>query len=76
MLKLFKIQPGKKAEAIFFSCKRQAKKKRDDLVEGGKIGVVVMRGPDHYRGESFNVSTQTRPTMGSRRRQRQHHGRI
>ena len=67
MLKLFKIQPGKKVDAIFFSCKRQAKKKRDDLREGGNMSVVVMRGPDHYRGESFNVPVGNRPASRSRR---------
>lgn len=75
MLRLFKIQPGKNADAIYFSCKRRAKKKRDDMTEEGKVDIVVMRGPDHYRGESFNVPTRVRPPAGLRRR-RPYHGRL
>lgn len=51
-LRLFKIY------AQYFQEKRYAKLFRDEINIGG-AGAVVMRGPDHWRGESFNVSKQT-----------------
>lgn len=63
-LKLFKIEYGK--TLTYFDNKRLARRARDQLVEGGAFNIVVMRGPDHYRGESFNVSNQM-PKLGRRR---------
>ena len=57
-LKLFKIQPTKKDEPLYFHDKKLAKRKRDLLVD--KIGqpVIIMRGPDHWKGETFGQSEQ------------------
>lgn len=46
-LALFKIVDGN--VATHFSHKEDAKTARD-----AGTGLVVMRGPDHWRGESFN----------------------
>lgn len=56
-LKLFKIDDGN--EPVYFNSKRAAKHKRDTLREEGRTGVVVMRGPDHRKGESFNKSERS-----------------
>lgn len=48
-LALFKTMEG--SVATHFSHKVDAKAARD-----AQGGVVVMRGPDHWRGESFNRS--------------------
>ena len=48
-LALFKVVDGDKA--YHFSDKQAAKAQRDKLP-----GAVVMRGPDHWKGESFNTS--------------------
>ena len=64
-LRLFKIQPTKKAEPVYFQHKQQARAHRDQLLADG-ISTVVMRGPDHWRGESFNVSKNT---PGARQRE-------
>ncbi len=58
--KLFKLSVGTGLE--FFQSKRAAKKVCDKLNEDRKRAgsplFVVMRGPDHWLGESFNVSHQ------------------
>lgn len=46
-LALFKVVDGN--VATHFSHKEDAKAARDEVK-----GMVVMRGPDHWRGESFN----------------------
>lgn len=51
MLRLFKIQDGKKS--IYFDNKRLAKRKRDQMIDEGKT-VTVRRGPDHRKGETFD----------------------
>lgn len=51
-LKLFKIDDGN--EPVYFNSKRAAKHKRDILHAEGRTDIVVMRGPDHRKGESFN----------------------
>ena len=53
MLRLFKVDPDGKTP-VYFSNKRQAKAARDKLREEGHEKAVIMRGPDHIRGESFN----------------------
>lgn len=55
-LRLFKVLEGDKPHYFFH--KGMAKKFRDALIEAGK-SAVIMRGPDHRKGESFNVSEQT-----------------
>ena len=64
MLRLFKIMKGD--EPVYFNNKRLAKLERDALIAEGKQA-VVMRGPDHWKGESFNVSSKT-PKSGKRAR--------
>ncbi len=64
-LKLFKIESGKML--TYFDNKRLAKRARDQMIEGGASNIVVMRGPDHRRGESFNVSKQM-PKQNLKRR--------
>lgn len=61
-LRLFKIEAG--GDPVYFDNKRLAKRERDLMHDQGKTGVVVMRGPDHRRGESFNVSSQTERSHG------------
>lgn len=63
-LRLFKIEHGK--TLTYFDVKSLAKRARNQLIKGGASNIVVMRGPDHYRGESFNVSNQM-PKLGRRR---------
>jgi len=71
-LRLFKIEVGSytfqgKAvdEAVlYFDNKRLAKRERDRLLDDGRTGIVVTRGPDHRKGESFNVSEQTERSHG------------
>ena len=50
--RLFKVI-GADGKPRYFKHKQMAKGYRDE------VGGVVMRGPDHRRGESFNVSQQT-----------------
>lgn len=57
MLKLFKVMKGDRA--VYFEDKQTAKRERDALRAATNADTVVMRGPDHWRGESFNVSTRT-----------------
>lgn len=56
-LKLFKIVVGK--EPFYFNRKVDAKRARDDLLLNTSDR-VVMRGPDHWRGESFNKTSSKR----------------
>ena len=63
-LRLFKIEAG--ADPVYFDSKRVAKHERDKLIDDGKTGIVVMRGPDHKRGESFNVSQQMERSHGKK----------
>jgi len=74
-LRLFKIEvvgsyryEGKNVDGVvlYFDNKRLAKRERDRLLDDGKTGVVVMRGPDHRRGESFNVSKQMARSEGKK----------
>ena len=65
---LYKIKHGA-SQPVYFKDKRAAKMHRDDLVENGvKEVVVIMRGPDHWKGESFNKTTNTPSTQKGRRR--------
>jgi len=63
-LKLFKVVPPGAEGAFCFQNKRKAKKMRDTIREAcneaAKQKIVIMRGPDHWRGESFNKSRRTR----------------
>ena len=59
-LKLFKVGSYMPA---YFQSKRAAKRWRDktsDMLVSSEPRFVVMRGPDHWRGESFNKSKRTR----------------
>lgn len=56
MQRLFKVMVEGKPE--YFDHKKLAKIRRDRAY-GPENGGVVMRGPDHWKGESFNVSEQT-----------------
>ena len=56
MQRLFKIVVEGKPE--YFDNKTVAKIRRDRVANGG----VLMRGPDHWKGESFNISKQTPKT--------------
>lgn len=60
-LKVFKVTVEDKPE--FFQSKGLAKIRRDRAHAPKDAGRVVMRGPDHWRGESFN---KTKRTRGSR----------
>jgi hypothetical protein len=53
VLKLFKVHPDKSVQPEYFRDKLAAKAKRDKLREDGFPKAAVLRGPDHYRGESF-----------------------
>jgi hypothetical protein len=53
MKRLFKVV--KEGESVFFRAKEGAKEFRDQIK-----GAVVMRGPDHGLGESFNTSPKMR----------------
>lgn len=57
MLKLFKVVSPRFAEPSYFWDKMVAKNFRDELEPAN---LKVMRGPDHWRGESFNKSTRMR----------------
>ena len=65
-MQLFKIQPETYMAPVFFSDQRRAKIYRETLREEGFKDVVIMRGPDHRRGESFNTVT-TMPKNRSKR---------
>jgi len=55
MLKLFKIQVNRKADPLYFDSKRVARYRRERLREElGVEDIPIMRGPDHWRGESYN----------------------
>ena len=56
MQRLFKVVVEGKPE--YFDHKQLAKTRRDQVDNGG----VLMRGPDHWKGESFNISKQTPKT--------------
>ena len=56
-LKLFKVVTPTYQEPQYFQSKAAAKQERDNL---RPANLVVMRGPDHWRGESFNKSRQMR----------------
>ena len=56
---IFKVVPGPKAKPHYFQNKGAAKKVRDLSTGYGGL-CVVMRGPDHWRGESFNTTKRTR----------------
>lgn len=56
--RIFKVlTPG--FDPRYFRYKSQAKRLRDTMIQDQGRTSVVCRGPDHWRGESFNVSTQT-----------------
>ncbi len=55
-LNIFKVEAKTPA---YFQNKGEAKKVRD-LGNGYGGVLVVMRGPDHWRGESFNTTKRTR----------------
>ncbi len=63
-LKLFKVVPPGAKGAFCFNHKPDAKKMRDTIREACNKAaaqrIVVMRGPDHWRGESFNTTKRTR----------------
>lgn len=52
-LKLFKLIDAE-GEPVYFDNKRLAKRKRDELREEMEGDIIIMRGPDHRKGESFN----------------------
>jgi len=56
--KLFKVMVESKPE--FFQNKGLAKIRRDRAHAPKDVGRVIMRGPDHWRGESFNKTMRTR----------------
>jgi hypothetical protein len=55
-LKLFKVVSKQWAEPHYFQDKMVAKNVRDEDDEKR----VIMRGPDHWRGESFNTTKRMR----------------
>jgi len=55
MLRLFKVQLSPKHDPQYFESKRQAKHERDKLAEEHDRDIPVMRGPDHWKGESYGV---------------------
>ncbi len=64
--RLYKIQHGD-TEPVFFKDKRTAKIHREALEYDGVPGnIIIMRGPDHWRGESFNITTNTPRTQKHR----------
>jgi hypothetical protein len=61
MLKLFKVVAG--GTPFYFETKMDAKHYRNmkpSNTSGAYSDSVVMRGPDHWRGESFNKSAVTK----------------
>ena len=54
-LLLFKVMQG--SHPVYFQNKMVAKTLRDELESAN---LVVTRGPDHWRGESFNKAKRTR----------------
>lgn len=66
--RLFKLMVEGKPE--YFDNKKLAKIRRDRAYgpDAAKHGGVIMRGPDHWKGETFNVSTQTPKTSKRKRR--------
>ncbi len=63
---LFKIHHGE-SYPVYFQDRRTAKAHKDELIEAGAKDVIVMRGPDHWKGESFNKTTNTPRTQKRRR---------
>ena len=57
MLRLFKVEEN--GTPVYFNDKRKAKIERDRLIAEGK-SAVVMRGPDHRKGESYNENEQSK----------------
>ena len=58
MMQLFKVMVGRHLDMPFYY-----DRKEDAKVERAQHkGAVIMRGPDHWRGESFNVARNTRKT--------------
>jgi len=55
-LKLFKVSIS--TGDLFFQSKKTAKKLRDKTGSG----CIVMRGPDHWRGESYGRSLYQTPS--------------
>lgn len=54
MLRLFKLHP-RGEDPIYFDNMRLAKRKRDVLIEEDPARhVTVRRGPDHWKGETFD----------------------
>lgn len=66
--RLFKLMVEGKPE--YFDNKKLAKIRRDRAYgpDATKHGGVIMRGPDHWKGESFNTATQTPKTVKRSRR--------
>lgn len=58
MQRLYKVATKTLAAPRYFDDKMVAKTLRDERKEAGEH-CVVSRGPDHPRGETFNVSKQT-----------------
>ena len=56
-LRLFKVVTPTYQDPQYFQSKAAAKEERASLKPAH---LVVMRGPDHWRGESFNKSTRMR----------------
>lgn len=52
-LQLFKVLTSTKGKPKFFDSKLFAKRQRDKEHRQGRRNVHVARGPDHWRGESF-----------------------
>jgi hypothetical protein len=64
--RIFKVTTKSLGEPRYFSNKRGARVFRDERIEAGE-SCVIMRGPDHWRGESFNTSEKTRSSKRGRR---------
>ena len=65
-MNLFKIET-QNSGPVFFPNKDEAKDFRLEMQDGGAKNVVIMRGPDHRRGESFNKTVNTPKTRKSGR---------
>ena len=57
--RLFKVVSPRFQEPQYFGNKRDAKFCRDELKPAN---LVIMRGPDHWRGESFNRNLNPTPS--------------
>ena len=58
-LRLYKVMEGEKPHYFFY--RKLARDFRDGQIEAGK-SAVVMRGPDHGRGESYNRTLDPTPS--------------